>query len=223
MAGVCGNCIPCLAGTDACCTQGKISGYYTPGTFQQYALAPANYVTPIPDGLASDMAAPMLCGGVTVYSALNKSRAKAGEWVVIPGSGGGLGHLALQIGARGMGFRMIGIDMDDKEKLSMDCGAEKFFGLNNYSRDKEGSAKLAADVKVSPFLTRICCMSSLLLVLAPALDRISRAQVIVSESCRLACAFSFPLPSFLAKSRHYPGSDSSSATLSYTQPPVDTG
>lgn len=141
--------IPCLAGTDACCTNGKISGYYTPGTFQQYALAPANYVTPIPDALASDIAAPMLCGGVTVYSALNKSRAKAGEWVVIPGSGGGLGHLALQIGARGMGYRMIGIDMGDKEKLSMDCGAEKFFSLNNYSRDKEGSAKLAADVKAA--------------------------------------------------------------------------
>lgn len=56
----------CLAGADASCPSGKISGYYTPGTFQQYALAPANYVTPIPDGLASDLAAPLLCGGVTV-------------------------------------------------------------------------------------------------------------------------------------------------------------
>jgi propanol-preferring alcohol dehydrogenase len=149
MAGVCGGCIPCLTGTDACCTNGKISGYYTPGTFQQYALAPANYVTPIPEGLPSDIAAPMLCGGVTVYSALRKSRATPGDWVVIPGSGGGLGHLALQIGARGMGYRMIGIDMGDKEKLSKDCGAEVFFSLNNYSRDKEGSAKLAADVKAA--------------------------------------------------------------------------
>lgn len=36
-----------------------------PGTFQQYALAPANYVTPIPDGLKSEDAAPLLCAGVT--------------------------------------------------------------------------------------------------------------------------------------------------------------
>ncbi len=36
-----------------------------PGTFQQYALAPANYVTPIPDALSSEDAAPMLCAGVT--------------------------------------------------------------------------------------------------------------------------------------------------------------
>ncbi len=35
-------------------------------------MAPANYVTPIPDGLPSEIAAPLLCGGVTVYSALNK-------------------------------------------------------------------------------------------------------------------------------------------------------
>lgn len=35
-----------------------------PGTFQQYALAPANYVTPIPEGLSSEDAAPMLCAGV---------------------------------------------------------------------------------------------------------------------------------------------------------------
>lgn len=147
MAGICGNCMPCLAGTDACCTSGKISGYYTPGTFQQYALAPANYVTPIPDGLASDVAAPMLCGGVTVYSALKKSRADAGEWVVIPGGGGGLGHLALQIGARGMGYRMIAIDSGEKEKLCRDSGAEVFIDLTKFGRDKEGSAKLAAAVK----------------------------------------------------------------------------
>ena len=147
MAGVCGNCMPCLAGADACCINGKISGYYTPGTFQQYALAPAHYVTPIPDALPSDMAAPMLCGGVTVYSALRKSRATPGEWVVIPGSGGGLGHLALQIGSRGMGYRMIGIDVGEKEKLSKACGAEVFIDISKFSRDGEGSAKLAEEVK----------------------------------------------------------------------------
>ena len=93
------------------------------------------------------MAAPLLCGGVTVYSALKKARARPGDWVVIPGSGGGLGHLALQIGSRGMGFRMIGIDMGEKEKLSKDCGAEVFIDLTKFSRDKEGSAKLAEEVK----------------------------------------------------------------------------
>merc|ERR1711939_634448 len=136
-------------GADACCTSAKISGYYTPGTFQQYALAPAHYVTPIPDSLPSDAAAPMLCGGVTVYSALCKSGARPGDWVVIPGAGGGLGHLALQIGARGIGFRMIGIDMGEKERLAKDCGAEVFIDLGKYSRDEDGTKKLAEDVKAA--------------------------------------------------------------------------
>lgn len=30
-----------------------------------------------------------------------------GDTVVVAGAGGGLGHLAIQIGAKGMGFRMI--------------------------------------------------------------------------------------------------------------------
>lgn len=72
------------------------------------------------------MAAPMLCAGVTVYSALRKSSAKAGDWVVLLGAGGGLGHLATQIASRGMGMRVIGIDHPSKKDLAMECGAELF-------------------------------------------------------------------------------------------------
>lgn len=72
LAYACGQCPPCLVGADASCTSAKISGYYYPGTFQQYAIGPAHYVTPIPDGLPSDAAAPMLCGGVTVSGVVRK-------------------------------------------------------------------------------------------------------------------------------------------------------
>ena len=48
----------------------------------------------IPDGLPLDDAAPILCAGVTVYKAIKESNAHAGEYVVILGAGGGLGHLA---------------------------------------------------------------------------------------------------------------------------------
>jgi alcohol dehydrogenase, propanol-preferring len=46
-----------------------------------------------------------------------------------------------------MGFRMIGIDVGEKEKLSKDCGAEVFIDITKFSRDKEGTAKLAEEVK----------------------------------------------------------------------------
>lgn len=50
-----------------------------PGTFQQYALAPANYVTPIPDALSSEDAAPLLCAGVTTQ--VNHSHITASKGV----------------------------------------------------------------------------------------------------------------------------------------------
>ncbi|RDW68517.1 hypothetical protein BP5796_09174 [Coleophoma crateriformis] len=132
IAYACGACGPCLEGEDGVCFNQKISGYYYPGTFQQYALAPAHYVTPIPEALDSADAAPMLCAGVTTYAALRKSNAKSGQWVVIAGAGGGLGHLACQIGSRGMAYRIIGIDHPSKQELVMDCGAEAFVDITKF-------------------------------------------------------------------------------------------
>lgn len=140
IAGVCGSCEACRAGIDASCFNGKISGYYTPGTFQQYVLGPASYVTPIPEGLDSAAAAPMLCAGVTVFSALRKSNAEAGSWVVLLGAGGGLGHLAVQFSARGIGHRVIGIDHSSKKDLVLESGAEHFIPV-------DGTDNLAAAVK----------------------------------------------------------------------------
>jgi len=142
IAYACGACPACLEGADGVCFNQKISGYYYPGTFQQYAIGPARYVTPIPDGLKSDDAAPMLCAGVTVYSALVKSQAKYGQWVVISGAGGGLGHLAIQIASKGMAMRVLGIDHGSKEKLVMDCGAEAFIDLT-----KHDDKSMAEEVK----------------------------------------------------------------------------
>lgn len=123
--------MPCLAGADGVCVNAQVSGYTCPGTFQEYVIAPAHYVTPIPDGLASDAAAPLLCGGVTVYSALKKSRAQAGDWVVIAGAAGGLGHLGVQLAARGMGFRVIGLDVASKADFVKECGAEFFIDISS--------------------------------------------------------------------------------------------
>ncbi|KAE8451081.1 hypothetical protein EG329_004753 [Mollisiaceae sp. DMI_Dod_QoI] len=132
VAAACRTCAPCRAGFDGHCALKKFSGYYTPGTFAEYALAPANYVTPIPPSLSSTLAAPMLCAGLTSYSALLKSGALPGDFVVVSGAGGGLGHLAIQIGARGMGYRMIGIDDASKSSLVLECGAENFLNMRDF-------------------------------------------------------------------------------------------
>jgi len=137
ISAICDSCPACLSGYDGVCFNQKVSGYYTPGTFQQYVTGPASYVTPIPESLPGDMAAPMLCAGVTVYSSLRKCGAESGNWVVLLGAGGGLGHLAVQIAARAMGFRVIGIDAGSKKDLVMECGAEVFIDHEKQNAEEE--------------------------------------------------------------------------------------
>jgi len=68
--------------------------------------------------------------GVTVYKALKEAQQggdlRPGDWVAIPGCGGGLGHLAVQYAAA-MGYRVVGIDTgSEKKALATKLGAEAF-------------------------------------------------------------------------------------------------
>ncbi|KAH6677265.1 chaperonin 10-like protein [Halenospora varia] len=136
LADVCNTCPSCLENDDNTCSNQKISGYYTPGTFQQYVATSASYATPIPDGIESAAAAPILCAGLTVYSGLLKSGASPGDWIVVTGAGGGLGHLAVQYASRVMGLRVISIDHGSKEELCKDCGAEEFLDFTKFNDDE---------------------------------------------------------------------------------------
>lgn len=123
LADSCLHCEYCRRGFEQNCPDAKLSGFTVDGSFQQYVVSFASHVSVIPDGLPLDAAAPILCAGVTVYAALKNSGAHTGQYVVIPGAGGGLGHLALQY-ARVMGLKTIAIDTGaDKEKLCMELGA----------------------------------------------------------------------------------------------------
>ncbi|KAI0400180.1 alcohol dehydrogenase-like protein [Xylaria palmicola] len=132
VASACLACPPCTEGLEGVCFNQTISGYMTPGTFQQYVLGPANYVTPVPDSIPGELAAPMLCAGLTTYSALRKSGAAPGQWVAISGAGGGLGTVATSLAAQGMGFRVVGIDMPSKRAAVLESGAEHFIDLTAF-------------------------------------------------------------------------------------------
>jgi propanol-preferring alcohol dehydrogenase len=67
-----------------------------------------------------------MCGGVTAYTACKRSAVRPGQWLVVTGAGGGLGHLGLQY-AKAMGMRVIAIDGgEEKAKLCKDLGAEEY-------------------------------------------------------------------------------------------------
>ena len=142
----------CLTGHDGVCVNQKISGFYTPGTFQEYTIGPAAYVTPIPEGLESAAAAPMLCGGVTTYAAIRKSGAKPGQRIAILGAGGGLGHIATQLASRGFGLRVIGIDHSSKKGLATESGAEDFVAIDQTPDSAGEVMKITNNIGVNAVL-----------------------------------------------------------------------
>lgn len=126
----CGHCDYCLTGRDILCHD-RVEfgeGDYDNGTFGSYFVGKEGYVHKIPDGLASEHAAPLQCAGATVYSAL-AGTVKARDRVGIVGIGG-LGHLAIQFAAK-MGAEVVVFSTSrDKEAEAKGFGASEFVLLD---------------------------------------------------------------------------------------------
>ncbi|KAL7417990.1 alcohol dehydrogenase [Mrakia frigida] len=126
LADSCLHCEECNKGYESSCAKAQNSGFSIDGSFQQWAVSYAAHLTPLPAGFPLEAAAPILCAGVTVYKAIKEAALLSGEVVVIPGAGGGLGHLAVQY-AKAMGYRVIAIDSGaEKEKLLASYGVTDF-------------------------------------------------------------------------------------------------
>src|SRR6202161_4479492 len=91
----CGECRYCNGGWETLCEKQENSGYSVNGTFAEYAVVPAAFASPVPDGISSRDAAPLTCAGVTTYKAIKVARVAPAEPDALFGVGG-LGHLALQ-------------------------------------------------------------------------------------------------------------------------------
>ncbi|KAJ5890401.1 uncharacterized protein N7473_006629 [Penicillium subrubescens] len=125
----CAKCSVCRRGFFQNCPKQLNTSRHVPGTLQQYAIADAQFITKIPDGVPDEVAAPLLCAGLTMAGALAhlENELQPGDWVVISGSGGGLGHIGVQLAARVKKLRVIAVDSgDDKRDLSLSSGAEAF-------------------------------------------------------------------------------------------------
>jgi propanol-preferring alcohol dehydrogenase len=119
----CGECRYCNGGWETLCEKQQNSGYSVNGTFAEYAVAPAAFASPVPDGISSRDAAPLTCAGVTTYKAIKVARVVPAETVAIFGVGG-LGHLALQYARIAGGF-VIAVDIEDhKLTMATELGAD---------------------------------------------------------------------------------------------------
>ncbi|EAT82150.2 hypothetical protein SNOG_10756 [Parastagonospora nodorum SN15] len=124
----CNECTSCKKGKINHCAKQKNTGRSVWGTLQQYVVAHADFVTMIPEGVKSEVAAPLLCAGLSLAGAVSKlePEVQPGDYVAIIGAGGGLGHVGVQI-ATIKGYKVIAIDSGaEKEKLSKEMGAVAF-------------------------------------------------------------------------------------------------
>ena len=78
-----------------CASSSRTAATRIDGAFAEYAVADADFVVPVPDGVSSFDAAPLTCAGVTTYKAIKVAHIRPAEKVAIFGVGG-LGHLAVQ-------------------------------------------------------------------------------------------------------------------------------
>src|SRR5467141_2758772 len=125
LGGSCGYCEYCRDGDLVNCTNQAFTGVQHDGGYAEVMIAKASGLMSVPDELSSVDAAPLLCAGITTFSALRNSPARAGDLVAIFGVGG-LGHLGVQY-ARHMGFEVVAIDRGaDRAELSKKLGAHHY-------------------------------------------------------------------------------------------------
>lgn len=130
---VCAHCSSCKRGDEHLCHDKTVYGHASPGSLQQFVASQASTTPRIPDNVPLAKAGPLLCAGVTMYRGLKKViGASPGDWIVIAGAGGGLGHLGVQF-AHKMGFRVVGIDSGDKEEFCRFMGVDHFIDFRTTS------------------------------------------------------------------------------------------
>lgn len=146
----CGHCQQCLSGQETYCPQRKMYGMadLDQGSFATGAVWREAFLFQIPDDMSDAEAAPLMCGGATVFNALRGFNALATETVGVMGVGG-LGHLAIQYAAK-MGCKVVVLSGSDRKKdEAMKLGAREFV-----------ATKGAKELKVSRPLDRLLVTTS---------------------------------------------------------------
>lgn len=140
----CRECEQCLAGQEQFCAKGMTGTYNaldkngepTYGGYSTHVVVDENYTVRIPDGLALDVAAPLLCAGITLYSPLNHWQAGPGKQVAIVGLGG-LGHMGVKI-AHALGAEVTVLSQTlRKQEDGLKLGADHFYATNDEATFKE--------------------------------------------------------------------------------------
>lgn len=141
----CGDCPACRAGAEMLCASQKSTGITVNGGYAEFVKAPAAFVHRIPESLDLVDAAPLLCGGITVFAPLRRAGNLAGKTVAVAGVGG-LGHLGIRMAAA-MGAHVVAILRgEEKTDLARRMGAREIIDSEKEKIGKRLSSMGGADV-----------------------------------------------------------------------------
>jgi uncharacterized zinc-type alcohol dehydrogenase-like protein len=144
MVDSCRECVNCKAGNEQYCLKGMTGTYNsigkdgrpTDGGYSTHIVVDENYVLGIPDGIELDVAAPLLCAGITLYSPLKHWGAGPGKRVAIVGMGG-LGHMGVKI-AHALGAEVTVLSQSlSKQDDGRRYGADHYYATSDRSTFKE--------------------------------------------------------------------------------------
>ncbi|MGG5172466.1 NAD(P)-dependent alcohol dehydrogenase [Pseudarthrobacter sp. J1738] len=181
MVNSCGECVNCEKGEEQYCLKGNVGTYgsvdrdgtITQGGYTTAVVVTENFVVSIPDGLELDVAAPLLCAGITTFSPLNHWNAGPGKKVGVIGLGG-LGHMAVQI-AHAMGAEVTVLSQTlNKKEDGLSLGADHYYATSDPETFKQlaGSLDLiintvSAKLDISAYLQLLALDGTLVSVGAP--------------------------------------------------------
>jgi NADPH:quinone reductase-like Zn-dependent oxidoreductase len=138
----CGGCDACLAGEVSLCSDFRIVGAATWGTFAEVTVAPAGCWFRKPSELTFEQAASLAVNFVTAWRmVVSRGRLRPGETALVTGIGGGVALAALQIARLGGARVLVTSSSDEKIARAEAQGAS---GGVNYRSTADVAAAVRA-------------------------------------------------------------------------------
>ncbi|MFF2030382.1 NAD(P)-dependent alcohol dehydrogenase [Arthrobacter sp. NPDC058192] len=182
MVNSCGECTNCQTGDEQYCQKGMTGTYgavdrdgtVTQGGYSTHVVVTEDFVVTIPEGIELDVAAPLLCAGITTYSPLRRWGAGPGKKVAVVGLGG-LGHMAVKL-ASAMGADVTVLSQSlKKQEDGLRLGANNYYATSDPGTFEQlaGSFDLiintvSASIDISSYLQLLSLDGALVNVGAPA-------------------------------------------------------
>eukprot|EP01102_Stenamoeba_stenopodia_P014892 TRINITY_DN5014_c0_g1_i1.p1 TRINITY_DN5014_c0_g1~~TRINITY_DN5014_c0_g1_i1.p1 ORF type:complete len:277 (-),score=62.37 TRINITY_DN5014_c0_g1_i1:193-1023(-) len=171
----CGSCEWCDEKQEILC-KNKINYMAKRGGFSEAVVWESRFVFSVPDNVANEHAGPLMCAGLTVFTALRlylNTSAKKQQRVAIVGIGG-LGHLGLQF-ANKLGAHVTALSTSStKEQEAKSLGAHDFLNTTDAAAFEQSKGRfdlilntISGDVEWDKYLELLRPLGKLCVVGVP--------------------------------------------------------